>query len=166
MGAQRAGPQLQPVSGLPHALPGHHEHAHGHLGAEQLPAQPVDGSQAGQAQGPARHTARPEAPEQSQRPGGECAPWGRETPSPACLSGLRPGSPAVSLALAPQISSWDWLDISSVNNLADVHSLYVGGPPLEKEPRELFVKGSMKDVRENFQVRSWRGLWRDGVADP
>nr|XP_058150655.1 DNA polymerase subunit gamma-1 isoform X3 [Dasypus novemcinctus] len=50
-----------------------------------------------------------------------------------------------------QISSWDWLDISSVNNLADVHSLYVGGPPLEKEPRELFVKGSMKDIRENFQ---------------
>lgn len=51
----------------------------------------------------------------------------------------------------PAISSWDWLDISSVNNLADVHGLYVGGPPLEKEPRELFVKGSMKDVRENFQ---------------
>uniref|UniRef100_A0A8D0W6J0 DNA polymerase subunit gamma-1 n=1 Tax=Sus scrofa TaxID=9823 RepID=A0A8D0W6J0_PIG len=50
-----------------------------------------------------------------------------------------------------QISSWDWLDISSVNNLADVHHLYVGGPPLEKEPRELFVKGNMKDIRENFQ---------------
>uniref|UniRef100_A0A673TT22 DNA polymerase subunit gamma-1 n=1 Tax=Suricata suricatta TaxID=37032 RepID=A0A673TT22_SURSU len=54
-------------------------------------------------------------------------------------------------ANGPVISSWDWLDISSVNNLADVHSLYVGGPPLEKEPRELFVKGSMKDVRANFQ---------------
>uniref|UniRef100_A0A8C2P732 DNA polymerase subunit gamma-1 n=1 Tax=Capra hircus TaxID=9925 RepID=A0A8C2P732_CAPHI len=50
-----------------------------------------------------------------------------------------------------QISSWDWLDISSVNNLADVHGLYVGGPRLEKEPRELFVKGNMKDIRENFQ---------------
>lgn len=55
----------------------------------------------------------------------------------------------------PQISSWDWLDISSVNNLADVHGLYVGGPRLEKEPRELFVKGNMKDIRENFQV--WWG---------
>ncbi|KAF6079046.1 DNA polymerase gamma, catalytic subunit [Phyllostomus discolor] len=54
-------------------------------------------------------------------------------------------------ANGPTISSWDWLDISSVNNLADVHSLYVGGPPLRKEPRELFVKGSMRDVRENFQ---------------
>lgn len=69
----------------------------------------------------------------------------------------------MSLALAPQISSWDWLDISSVNNLADVHSLYVGGPPLEKEPRELFVKGSMKDVRENFQVWCWRWLWGGGL---
>ncbi|CAO2614141.1 DNA polymerase subunit gamma-1 [Lemmus lemmus] len=51
----------------------------------------------------------------------------------------------------PEISSWDWMNISSANNLADVHSLYVGGPPLEKEPRELFVKGSMTDIRENFQ---------------
>ncbi|XP_054306340.1 DNA polymerase subunit gamma-1 isoform X2 [Pongo pygmaeus] len=51
----------------------------------------------------------------------------------------------------PAVSSWDWLDISSVNNLAEVHRLYVGGPPLEKEPRELFVKGTMKDIRENFQ---------------
>lgn len=47
--------------------------------------------------------------------------------------------------------------MSSVNNLADVHGLYVGGPALEKEPRELFVKGSMKDVRDNFQVRGVRG---------
>lgn len=54
-------------------------------------------------------------------------------------------------ANGPAISSWDWMDISSANNLADVHNLYVGGPPLEKEPRELFVKGSMRDIRENFQ---------------
>ncbi|XP_004623348.1 DNA polymerase subunit gamma-1 [Octodon degus] len=54
-------------------------------------------------------------------------------------------------ASGPEISCWDWVDISSANNLVDVHSLYVGGPPLEKEARELFVKGSMKDVRENFQ---------------
>lgn len=57
--------------------------------------------------------------------------------------------------LVSQISSWDWMDISSANNLADVHNLYVGGPRLEKEPRELFVKGSMRDIRENFQVWCW-----------
>ncbi|KAM4826428.1 DNA polymerase subunit gamma-1 [Thomomys bottae] len=61
------------------------------------------------------------------------------------------GGKAPRQANGPAISSWDWLDLSSANNLADVHSLYVGGPPLEKEPRELFVKGSMKDIRQNFQ---------------
>lgn len=55
-------------------------------------------------------------------------------------------------ASGPEISSWDWMNISSANNLADVHSLYVGGPPLKKEPRELFIKGTMRDIRENFQV--------------
>ncbi|XP_072290474.1 DNA polymerase subunit gamma-1 isoform X2 [Eucyclogobius newberryi] len=51
----------------------------------------------------------------------------------------------------PMIGSWDWVNISSINNLADVHALYVGGPPLEKEARNIFVKGSMSDVRSNFQ---------------
>ncbi|KAM7002763.1 DNA polymerase subunit gamma-1 [Tautogolabrus adspersus] len=51
----------------------------------------------------------------------------------------------------PMIGSWDWVNIGSINNLADVHALYVGGPPLQKEAREIFVKGSMMDVRNNFQ---------------
>uniref|UniRef100_A0A8C8FD67 DNA polymerase subunit gamma-1 n=1 Tax=Oncorhynchus tshawytscha TaxID=74940 RepID=A0A8C8FD67_ONCTS len=51
----------------------------------------------------------------------------------------------------PMIGSWDWVNISSINNLADVHALYVGGEPLQKEAREIFVKGSMADVRNNFQ---------------
>ncbi|XP_071384524.1 DNA polymerase subunit gamma-1 isoform X1 [Centroberyx affinis] len=51
----------------------------------------------------------------------------------------------------PMIGSWDWVNISSINNLADVHALYVGGQPLQKEARETFVKGSMMDVRNNFQ---------------
>lgn len=45
------------------------------------------------------------------------------------------------------------MNISSINNLADVYALYVGGPPLQKEARETFVKGSLRDVRNNFQVR-------------
>ncbi|XP_066523637.1 DNA polymerase subunit gamma-1 isoform X2 [Hoplias malabaricus] len=49
------------------------------------------------------------------------------------------------------IGCWDWVNISSINNLADVHALYVGGDPLKKEPRDIFVKGSMSDVRNNFQ---------------
>lgn len=53
-----------------------------------------------------------------------------------------------------QITSWDWVHVSSINNLADVHALYVGGEPLEKEARELFVKGTMADIRSHFQVRA------------
>ncbi|XP_061138423.1 DNA polymerase subunit gamma-1 isoform X1 [Syngnathus typhle] len=52
---------------------------------------------------------------------------------------------------SPKIGFWDWVNIGSINNLADVHALYVGGPPLQKEIRETFVKGSMMDVRNNFQ---------------
>ncbi|XP_061629170.1 DNA polymerase subunit gamma-1 isoform X3 [Phyllopteryx taeniolatus] len=51
----------------------------------------------------------------------------------------------------PKIGFWDWVNISSINNLADVHALYVGGPPLQKEMRETFVKGTMMDVRNHFQ---------------
>uniref|UniRef100_A0A665VII3 DNA polymerase subunit gamma-1 n=1 Tax=Echeneis naucrates TaxID=173247 RepID=A0A665VII3_ECHNA len=51
----------------------------------------------------------------------------------------------------PMIGSWEWVNISSINNLADVHALYVGGPALKKEARETFVRGSMMDVRNNFQ---------------
>uniref|UniRef100_A0A7N8X7M3 DNA polymerase subunit gamma-1 n=1 Tax=Mastacembelus armatus TaxID=205130 RepID=A0A7N8X7M3_9TELE len=51
----------------------------------------------------------------------------------------------------PMVGSWDWVNISSINNLGDVHALYVGGPLLQKEARETFVKGSMRDVRNNFQ---------------
>ncbi|XP_071610428.1 DNA polymerase subunit gamma-1 [Heliangelus exortis] len=51
----------------------------------------------------------------------------------------------------PAITSWDWVHVSSINNLADVHALYVGGQPLEKEARELFVKGTMADIRSHFQ---------------
>ncbi|KAI1235182.1 hypothetical protein IHE44_0002818 [Lamprotornis superbus] len=56
-----------------------------------------------------------------------------------------------SKAEGPAITSWDWVHVSSINNLADVHALYVGGEPLEKEAREIFVKGTMADIRNDFQ---------------
>uniref|UniRef100_A0AAQ4QG03 DNA polymerase subunit gamma-1 n=1 Tax=Gasterosteus aculeatus aculeatus TaxID=481459 RepID=A0AAQ4QG03_GASAC len=52
-----------------------------------------------------------------------------------------------------EVGCWDWVNISSINNLVDVHALYVGGLALKKEARETFVEGSMTDVRKNFQVR-------------
>ena len=39
-----------------------------------------------------------------------------------------------------------------MNNLHDVHQLHVGGKPLDKSTRNVFVTGTMQDVQEQFQV--------------
>ncbi|WAR00192.1 DPOG1-like protein, partial [Mya arenaria] len=46
----------------------------------------------------------------------------------------------------------DWKNQSSLNNLGDVHALHVGGTKLDKDPRDIFIEGSMADVRDNFQT--------------
>ncbi|KFM78795.1 DNA polymerase subunit gamma-1, partial [Stegodyphus mimosarum] len=43
-----------------------------------------------------------------------------------------------------------WSDISSLNNLSDVYQLYCDGI-LEKSAREIFVTGSLSDVKDKFQ---------------
>ena len=44
---------------------------------------------------------------------------------------------------------------SSLNNLADVYALYNdNGDELDKSERDIFVTGTMSDVRDNFQVSS------------
>ena len=45
-----------------------------------------------------------------------------------------------------------WTNESTMNNLNDVYQHHCGGPPLKKATRDVFVKGSMADVREMFQV--------------
>ncbi|XP_078314723.1 DNA polymerase subunit gamma-1-like isoform X3 [Crassostrea virginica] len=44
-----------------------------------------------------------------------------------------------------------WTNESTMNNLNDVYQHHCGGPPLKKATRDVFVKGSMADVREMFQ---------------
>ena len=57
----------------------------------------------------------------------------------------------------------DWMGMSSPSSLVDVHWLYVsgrqGGRVLSKAKRDVFVKGTVADVREDFQVRDggWEG---------
>lgn len=43
-----------------------------------------------------------------------------------------------------------WIERSSLNNLADVYEFHCG-PKISKDDREIFVKGTMDDVRENYQ---------------
>nr|CAG4640618.1 EOG090X00SQ [Eulimnadia texana] len=45
----------------------------------------------------------------------------------------------------------EWQNVSSFNGLADVYKLYCGGPGLDKQKRDIFVEGTLQDVRENFQ---------------
>lgn len=43
-----------------------------------------------------------------------------------------------------------WIEKSSLNNLADVYQFHCGST-ISKDDREMFVEGSMQDIRENFQ---------------
>nr|CAG4651578.1 EOG090X00SQ [Triops cancriformis] len=45
----------------------------------------------------------------------------------------------------------DWQQISSFNGLKDVHQLYCGGLPLEKDARNYFVRGTLEEIRAEFQ---------------
>ncbi|XP_021943880.2 DNA polymerase subunit gamma-1 isoform X1 [Folsomia candida] len=48
-------------------------------------------------------------------------------------------------------SALDWDELSSLNNLSDVHNLYCKGEVINKDERNIFVKGTLQDVRDNFQ---------------
>ena len=49
-----------------------------------------------------------------------------------------------------------WLSVSCPNGLADVHWLHVGSrngtSRIDKEKRDVFIKGRLQDVRKQFQV--------------
>lgn len=51
----------------------------------------------------------------------------------------------------PHPSDDDWIEISSLNNLSEVHKLYCG-TPVDKETRDIFVEGTLQDVHDNFQM--------------
>ncbi|CAH2088262.1 unnamed protein product [Euphydryas editha] len=50
----------------------------------------------------------------------------------------------------PDPSDDDWMEISSLNSLTDVHKLYCG-VPVDKQSRDIFVEGTLNDVHQNFQ---------------
>lgn len=51
----------------------------------------------------------------------------------------------------PAPEDMEWLSQSSLNSLSEVHRLYCGGSRISKEERNIFVEGTLKDVREDFQ---------------
>ena len=54
-----------------------------------------------------------------------------------------------------QSRSHPWFNISSPNGLAEVHWLHIGQGgrrKVSKDRREVFMKGTVQDVRDDFQV--------------
>ncbi|CAI9719229.1 DNA polymerase subunit gamma-1-like [Octopus vulgaris] len=45
----------------------------------------------------------------------------------------------------------NWMDVGTMNNLNDVYQFHCNGEPLEKSKRDVFINGTMLDVREDFQ---------------
>ncbi|CAG2105118.1 unnamed protein product [Medioppia subpectinata] len=74
-----------------------------------------------------------------------------------CVSGLTQHQRA--LSYSSKISSIDntsngshmWSGIGSLNNLVDVYHLYCDDKTISKDPRNIFIKGSISDVLDNFQ---------------
>ena len=92
-------------------------------------------------------------------------PWRLNSRPPASIASSWPRCPTP-LATRPRrwysphhlpfspLQNFDWAEESTLNNLSDVHQLHCGGPPLRKEARDVFVKGSMQDIRNDFQVHT------------
>jgi DNA polymerase gamma 1 len=68
-----------------------------------------------------------------------------------CVSGLTSYQRAVlKSGKEDEEDDW-WKSSSSLNSLDEVHKLYCGGKSLSKKTRDLFVEGTLDDVRNEFQ---------------
>ena len=76
----------------------------------------------------------------------------------ACTSGQTTHQKAVwksQMKKAHSSTSHPWFNVSSPNGLSEVHWLHVargGRRKVSKERREVFTKGTVQDVRGDFQV--------------
>ncbi|XP_050298429.1 DNA polymerase subunit gamma-1, mitochondrial isoform X2 [Anthonomus grandis grandis] len=67
-----------------------------------------------------------------------------------CVSGLTSYQRAVMKSSKFIEEDESWKNSSSLNNLVDVYNLYCG-KKLSKETRNIFVEGTLTDIKENFQ---------------
>lgn len=50
-------------------------------------------------------------------------------------------------------TAYEWMKHGSTNSLAELYKFYCN-KKLDKSTRDLFMEGSLDDIRENFQVGS------------
>ena len=69
-----------------------------------------------------------------------------------CISGITSYQRALLKSKKPTADEdLEWQSMSSLNSLAEVYRLYCEGRELSKEPRNIFIEGTLQDVRQNFQ---------------
>lgn len=70
-----------------------------------------------------------------------------------CVSGVTSYQRAMLKSKSKPLTDEDlpWSTMTSLNSLADVYKLYSGGDSLNKDQRNLFVNGTLSDIRANFQ---------------
>lgn len=69
-----------------------------------------------------------------------------------CISGLTGLQRSLyKAASVDKADKEDWMETGSLNNLAAVYQFYCGGKELDKEKRNVFVHGTLDDVKEQFQ---------------
>ncbi|XP_030759971.1 DNA polymerase subunit gamma-1, mitochondrial [Sitophilus oryzae] len=67
-----------------------------------------------------------------------------------CVSGLTSFQRAIIKSSSDDEEDATWKNVSSLNNLVDVYNLYCG-KTIGKETRNLFVEGTIDDIRNDFQ---------------
>ncbi|KAJ8942912.1 hypothetical protein NQ314_009887 [Rhamnusium bicolor] len=67
-----------------------------------------------------------------------------------CISGLTSYQRAVLKSEKFVEEDESWKNCSSLNNLVDVYKLYCG-KTIKKDTRDIFIEGTMSDIKENFQ---------------
>lgn len=68
-----------------------------------------------------------------------------------CVSGLNSYQRSLLLSKAANAEKENWQSITSLNSLKEVHKLYCGYE-ISKEARDLFVEGTIEDIKNNFNM--------------
>lgn len=68
-----------------------------------------------------------------------------------CVSGLNSYQRSILKSKKEKFDNDIWLSCTSLNSLVEVHKLYCGYD-INKEPRNIFVEGTIEDIKDNFNT--------------
>lgn len=68
-----------------------------------------------------------------------------------CVSGLNSYQRSILISKKANVEKEYWQSVTSLNSLKEVHKLYCGYE-ISKEARDLFVEGTIEDIKNNFNI--------------